>query len=191
MTIIEIVTLLKDVLLGGAAITGAFIANKGLTTWKRQLSGNSEYELSRRILVTLYKYRDAINGVRNPFIWNYEMPTPPEDQLKKMTPLQVSFFGTQKAYEARWESVQIERRNLYVHLLEAEAIWVTALPMVTRPCSRANSTMRNDSSGKFASTSFSRSTFFSKRLTCSASEPRKNTSHGCQSGELLRMLACV
>lgn len=55
MTCAEIVTSLKDLVFTGAAITGAVVAVKGLGTWQRQLKGQSEYELSRRILVTLFK----------------------------------------------------------------------------------------------------------------------------------------
>ena len=123
MAITEIVTLLKDVLLGGAAITGAFIANKGLTTWKRQHKGNSEYELSRRILVTLYKYRDAIDGVRHPAIWENEMPRPPEEKIKSMTVDEIRFYGTRMAIQARWDKVNVERTSLYADLLEAKALW--------------------------------------------------------------------
>jgi hypothetical protein len=79
VTCTELVTLIKDLILCGAAIAGAVIAIKGLNTWKRQLKGQSEYELSRRLLVTLFKYRDAINGVRHPAMFGYEMPNPPED----------------------------------------------------------------------------------------------------------------
>lgn len=123
MAITEIVTLLKDILLGGAAITGAFIANKGLTTWKRQHKGNSEYELSRRILVTLYKYRDAIDGVRHPAIWENEMPSPPEEKIKSMTGDEIRFYGTRMAIQARWDKVNVERTSLYADLLQAKALW--------------------------------------------------------------------
>ena len=123
MTCTEIVALLKDLVLSVAAITGAFVAVKGLGTWQRQLKGQSEYELSRRILVTVFKYRDAINGVRHPAMWAYEMPTPPEDEAIKMSREQIRFYGTSKAYQIRWEKVQAERTSLYADLLEAEAIW--------------------------------------------------------------------
>lgn len=123
MAITEIVTLLKDILLGGAAITSAFIANKGLTTWKRQHKGNSEYELSRRILVTLYKYRDAIDGVRHPAIWENEMPSPPEEKIKSMTGDEIRFYGTRMAIQARWDKVNVERTSLYADLLQAKALW--------------------------------------------------------------------
>lgn len=123
VTCVELVTLIKDLILSGAAIAGAVIAIKGLGTWKRQLKGQSEYELSRRLLVTLFKYRDAIAGVRHPAMWAYEMPGPPEGESKNMSREHVRFYGTSKAYQARWAKVQAERTNLYADLLESEAIW--------------------------------------------------------------------
>jgi len=123
LTCAEIVTLLKDLVLSGAAITGAAVAVKGLGTWQRQLKGQSEYELSRRILVSVFKYRDAINGVRHPAMWAYEMPSPPEEEAARMSREQIRFYGTSKAYQARWDKVQTERTSLYADLLEAEAIW--------------------------------------------------------------------
>lgn len=123
MTYTEFVTLSKDLILSGAAIMGAIVAIKGLSTWKRQLRGQSEYELSRRILVTLFKYRDAVAGVRHPVMWAYEMPSPSEDESKSTSSEHVRFYGTSKAYQARWDKVQNERTSLYADLLEGEAIW--------------------------------------------------------------------
>lgn len=122
MTCAEFVALAKDLILSGAAITGAVVAIKGLGTWQRQLKGQSEYDVSRRILVSLFKYRDAINGVRQA-IWLYEMPSPPDDEAKDMSHQQIRFYGTSKAYQARWDKVQNERTSLYADLLEAEALW--------------------------------------------------------------------
>ena len=123
MTSIEMIALLKDIVLSGAAITGAIVAVKGLDTWQRQLKGQSEYELSRRILINVFKYRDAINGVRYPVMLAYEMPSPPEDEAKKMSQEQIRFYGTSKAYQVRWDKVQSVKTSLYADLLEAEAIW--------------------------------------------------------------------
>ena len=119
----EFIALAKDLILIGVAITGAIVAVKGLGTWQRQLKGQSEYDLSRRILVSLFKYRDSINGVRHPVMWAYEMPAPPEEEAKNMSRDQIRFYGTSKAYQVRWEKVQQERTNLYADLLEAEALW--------------------------------------------------------------------
>jgi hypothetical protein len=119
----EVFTVIKDLIVAGAAITAAIVAVKGLDTWRRQLKGHSEYELSRRILVTLFKYRDAVNDVRHPAMWNYEIPKPSDEEKESMDAGQIRFYGTSKAYQARWEKVQDERTSLYADLLEAEAIW--------------------------------------------------------------------
>ncbi|MCP4487357.1 MAG: hypothetical protein GY820_08575 [Gammaproteobacteria bacterium] len=123
MSCAEVISVVKDIVLSGAAITGAVVAVKGLGTWQRQLKGQSEYELSRRILVTVFKYRDAIDGVRRSDMWPYEMPSPSEDEAKTMDCEQKRFHGISKAYQARWDKVQIEKTSLYADLLEAEAIW--------------------------------------------------------------------
>lgn len=119
----EIVSSMKDILVSSAAIIGACVAVKGLSTWKRQNKGQFEHDLSRRILVDLFKYRDSINGVRNPAIWTYEMPSPPEDKLAFMSPEQVHFYGISNAYKNRWDNVLTQRTSLYADLVEAEAIW--------------------------------------------------------------------
>ena len=119
----DCIALTKDLILSGAAITGAIVAVKGLGTWQHQLKGKTEYDLSRRLLVSVFKYRDAIRGVRNPAMFPYEMPQPPVDKLKTMNQDQVHFYGIAEAYQARWSKVQDERVCLYADLLEAEAIW--------------------------------------------------------------------
>lgn len=126
----EIITTIKDIVLAGAAVTGAVVAIKGLGTWQRQLKGQWEYELSRRILVNLFKYRDSISGVRHPVMWANEMPYPPEEKAKSMSHEQIRFYGTSKAYQVRWDKVQEQRAALYADLLEAEAIWGAELNML-------------------------------------------------------------
>ncbi len=123
MTWPEIIALVKDLILSGAAITGAVVAVKGLGTWQRQLKGQSEYDMSRRILVSLFKYRDSINRVRNPAMWNNEMPSPAADEAKGMSNEQTRFYGISEAYKSRWDKVHKEQTSLYADLLEAEALW--------------------------------------------------------------------
>lgn len=119
----EIWTVIKDLLISGAAITGAVVAVKGLGTWQRQLKGQTEYELSRRILVSLFKYRDAVNSVRNPTMWGHEMPSPSAEEAKGMSYETINHDGTSKAYQDRWDKVNEQRASLYADILEAEAIW--------------------------------------------------------------------
>lgn len=123
MTCAEFIALLKDVILTASAVTGSIVAVKGLGTWKRQLKGGKEYELARRILVTLFRYRDRIDDVRFPGMWAHEMPLPPENEANQMNDEQIRSYVSSKAYQARWDKVQFERTSLNADLLEAEAIW--------------------------------------------------------------------
>lgn len=118
-----LVTITKDIALTAAAITGTVIAIKGLGTWRQQLKGQSDYELSRRILVALFIYRDAIDGVRHPMMISAEMPYPEEAKAKHMNDREIHHHGKSKAYHSRIEKVKHARKSLYTDLLEAEALW--------------------------------------------------------------------
>lgn len=128
MTCLEFWTFLKDLTLLGAAVTGAVVAVRGLGTWQQQLKGQSEYDLSRRILVSLFKYRDAINAARHPAMWANEMPSPPAEEAEKMKDEEIRHYGLSNGYQNRWDKVQEQRSSLYADLLEAEAIWGNDLP---------------------------------------------------------------
>jgi len=119
----KIIAIVKDLILAAAAITGSMVAVKGLSTWRRQLKGQAEYELAKRILKITFQYRDAINRVRHPMMLSYEMPYPPKDQAENMNEEQIRYFGTSKAYQARWDRVTKARETLYPELLESEALW--------------------------------------------------------------------
>ncbi len=105
----------------------AIVAVMGLNTWKKQLVGQKDYELAHRMLVSVFKYRDAIDGVRHPAMWVNEMPYPPEDQAKKMSREQIRFYGTAEAYQKRWDKVREARSAIYADSLEAEALWGNGL----------------------------------------------------------------
>ena len=64
----EVITIVRDIAATTGACIASFVAIKGLRTWQRQLKGNSEYDLARKLLVSAYKLRDAIEGFRAPFI---------------------------------------------------------------------------------------------------------------------------
>lgn len=113
----------KDTVLTIAAVVGAYVALRGLSTWNRQLKGGVEYELTRRILKCTYRLREAIKGVRNPVMWGYEMPTPPEVEASKMSKEQLRYYGLANAYQKRWDKVTEVRTDLQTEMLEAEALW--------------------------------------------------------------------
>ncbi len=120
-------TAIQGLIVTVAAGTGAIVAVLGLNAWQRQLKGKANYELARRLLTTFYKYRDAIEAVRHPAMWNNEMPYPEPDKAKGMSDAHIRHFGVAGAYQARWEKVKEQRVNLYPDLIEAEAIWGSEL----------------------------------------------------------------
>ena len=80
----EAISLVSEVVVAIAVAVGSYVAWKGLGAWKQQLKGRADHELARRILVLLYKYRDAIDGGRNPAIWGHEMEVPEDAEPEKM-----------------------------------------------------------------------------------------------------------
>jgi hypothetical protein len=113
----------KDTVLTIAAVVGAYVALRGLSTWNRQLKGGVEYDLTRRILKCTYRLREAIKDVRSPAIWGHEMPPPPEAEASKMSLEQLRYYGLANAYQKRWDKVADVRTDLQTEMLEAEAIW--------------------------------------------------------------------
>lgn len=118
-----VVSILRDAVLTAAAIMGAWVAWRGLHTWREQLTGQTEYDLAKRLLRDLYRYRDAVAAVRNPFMSVGEMADDiPLDDDPVPTP-EWHHAGTTRAYQRRWEQLAAVRADLYPELLEAEVVW--------------------------------------------------------------------
>lgn len=116
-------TIFKDLVTGTTAIWAVCIANKGLTTWNRQLKGSAEYELARRILKRTYNLREAIAGVRHPLISSEEQPLPPPEEAQQMSLVKRGYYGVSNAYQTRWQKAVQCKDDLQADLLEAEALW--------------------------------------------------------------------
>lgn len=112
-----------DALIAGSAATGAVVAVLGLKAWKAQLRGREDHDLARRLLVSVFQYRDSIRGVRNPGMFAHEIPAPPQEKAKDMSAEQRHHYGLTKAYERRLVPVTESRKKLYTDLLEADALW--------------------------------------------------------------------
>src|SRR5258708_1550354 len=69
----EIVKVLGSTATGGAAITGAIIAWRGLEKWRAETIGKKKYELATTVLADFYETNEIIRASRNPFILAQEM----------------------------------------------------------------------------------------------------------------------
>jgi len=119
----EIVSVIKDVAVAGAAIVAAWVGCRGLHTWRRQLKGKTEYELAIKVLTTSYELRDAIASVRNPFMQYPQEPDLPEEKLRELSRREKEWHAFAQARQRMWEPVTAARAKLDASSLEAEAVW--------------------------------------------------------------------
>ncbi len=112
----------KDALVGLSVITAAVFAYLGLSVWKKELKGKSEYELAKDVLKSVYRVREALKHVRHPAIYQYEYPEEMIDHhghLKR----EHDYEGTAHVYEKRWETVAKAFGKLEEHHLDAQVEW--------------------------------------------------------------------
>jgi hypothetical protein len=95
-----------------ATVAGVVIASLGLRTWRAQLEGTAHFDLARRLLLTVYELRDAIDNVRHPFLSSGEAAGGHPD-----TPWQIA------AYENRWAGVRAAMVQLQAATREADVLW--------------------------------------------------------------------
>lgn len=99
-----------------------YVGLSGLATWKRQMKGVSDHELSRRALIELYQYRDAIEQARSPIMlgWEFELT---EDESKGLKFTEKRHLEKRKGYQARLEKIRLARVPIRLTLLDSEAVW--------------------------------------------------------------------
>lgn len=118
--ITKFIPIIKDLCIAFAAVGGFVIALLGLRTWWRELKGKTEYDLARKILTSVYKFRNAIERVRNPFMSASEYGSTAEPGKSAE---EIKYEGTAKAYQTRWEPVYQALVQLDEATAEAEALW--------------------------------------------------------------------
>jgi hypothetical protein len=88
-------------------LAGTYIAWIGLSTWRAQITAKAEYDLARRVLLRLYRIRDAIQAARFEDDWASDV------EESKLRPVQAGLI--QEVAEAE--------RSLRADLLEATVLW--------------------------------------------------------------------
>ncbi len=122
MTLAECITAGKDVVVAAAAAFAAYFAYLGLSTWRRELKGKSEYQLAKDVLKSVYKVREAFKHVRHPAIYQYEYPegmTDHHGHLKQEN----KHEGTAHVYEERWKKMDEAFSELESYHLDAQVEW--------------------------------------------------------------------
>lgn len=119
----EWIPIAKDVVLTGAALVAGYVGLMGLGAWRRQLKGNTEYDLAKQLLKSVYELREAIATVRHPFMQYSQEPDMPEEKLKELSEKEKQWHAMAQAYQKRWEPVPKAKSALDTTLLEAEVVW--------------------------------------------------------------------
>jgi hypothetical protein len=119
------VSLAKDSVTITAAGVGAFVAVRGLSAWRKQLRGKTDYELARRLLKASYKVRDAIRIVRHPAIWSGEAAAAQKEVVVDDDDLKgnPNAGRAYAVYHVRWKKVSEAMVELEAEAFEAEVSW--------------------------------------------------------------------
>lgn len=135
MGIPDIVSLIKDIssIISGIILT--VIAIMGLQTWKRQLKGNTEYELARRFLGAVYKIRDAISYTRNPFVLGGEIASALQEANIEIDKSDSEYqVKSQNAlYQKRWKKMQEALSEFNLVIFEIEVLWGKEIRETIKP----------------------------------------------------------
>ncbi|MHA7879225.1 MAG: hypothetical protein ACX931_05525 [Saccharospirillum sp.] len=113
---------IKDIAVGLSAVFTAFFAFKGISTWRAELKGRSEYQIAKDTLRAVYRVREAFKHVRGPAIYGYEYP---EEMTNTQGHLKNEFkhAGTAHVYEKRWKVLHEAFVDLEKCHLEAMVEW--------------------------------------------------------------------
>lgn len=93
----------------GALLIGAL----GLTTWRRQLKGTSEYELAKKAILSTYEVQQSIQSARNPLLYLSK------DEVEEGRRLEEE----QRIYSERMERVYQKWAELQTIRLETRVVW--------------------------------------------------------------------
>ena len=109
------------IIVAGITATMAII---GVNAWKKQMRGKTDYEVARRCLRSVYKIREAIKYVRNPYISVGEMDKSlKESGLEENKDLTENQKRNWAVYDARWKKVTEAKTEMDIEFFEAEVSW--------------------------------------------------------------------
>lgn len=130
--IAEYTTVIQNVVLALCGIATVVIAYSGLTTWRKELKGKSEYAKAKEVLKAVYKVRRGFMIVRSPAIFLYEYP---EHMVAEYGGLKSEFKyeGFAHVYETRWKVLSEAFQELEDQTLDAQVEWGSAFEEVIAP----------------------------------------------------------
>jgi hypothetical protein len=122
MACADIISIIKDVVISGAAIATAYAAVTGLNKWSSELKGTANFDVARDLLRAVYKVRNEVEFCRSPMIMAHEFPDWYKGSLGKHSEDEEGKAWGQ-AYRVRFVPVAEAVSELDLKTLEAEVLW--------------------------------------------------------------------
>ncbi len=122
MSVNEIATLVKDIIVALSAAGAAVVAIIGLTTWKKELKGKSEYQLAKECLMAAFRVREGFNHVRSIWISSDEFPDYAVNSRGELNEKEI-YDAHVYIYENRWRVLQKALNELEEKNIEAQVEW--------------------------------------------------------------------
>ena len=127
-----------------ATVGAVYIAWMGLSTWKAQIKWQTDHDLARRLLVEIYRFRDAVGSARNPFMFAHEMRDDGATEASRIPTRKESHAGMRRAFQRRFSEIGASAPQLYALLLEAEAVWGPELSSIWRDVNRLQNELSSE-----------------------------------------------
>ncbi|MFC1485435.1 hypothetical protein ACFL55_00195 [Candidatus Latescibacterota bacterium] len=128
----EITSIIQNIVLAICGVATVLIASKGLTTWRKELKGKSEYAKAKEVLKAVYRVRDAFGQVRNSFIYGFEYDEKFLDQSGHLKE-EHKYEGNSQLYEDRWKYIVKAFQELEEQNLDAQVEWGSEFQNVIIP----------------------------------------------------------
>lgn len=123
-------SLTKDVasVVGSVASLGAVIAAVvfgclGLKTWKQQMRGTANHEMSRKLLVAIYSFQATLNSARDIGLSVDELGEGDAYRISQLGDDSKRFAFTYAIYRARLQKIETSLAPVRAYLMEARALW--------------------------------------------------------------------
>jgi len=127
----ESASIIKDVIVSIAAIVTASIAVFGITSWRRELRGKSDFDAARRLMKSTYMLRDSITAARDPLISGYEFPEGYDGDAFGNATAEDKAKAYFHVFNNRWKPIIEALQEFDTATLEAEAIWGAGIKVKT------------------------------------------------------------
>ena len=137
----EYTSIAQNIVLALCGLATVVIAYLGLTTWRKELKGKSEYAKAKEVLKAVYKVQRGFMHVRGPAIYSYEYPEEMRDDFGSPKAGK-DYEATAHVYDTRWKVLSESFRELEEQNLDAQVEWGPEFKDAMVPLRKCNVELR-------------------------------------------------